>query len=161
MFRETLVKTRTLAMASVLLLFAFGTALEACSPANDTASPGTTSALDSPAANPTSAAGDGVAIAFRSNPDPPSSGENTFEAEVTEPDGSAVTDATVEVVFSMPAMPSMNMPAMRSTATLTHEGAGRYRATGQLSMTGTWNVVVTATRGTEEIGRTTFSVIAR
>ena len=76
-------------------------------------------------------------------------------------DGSPVTDATVKTVFSMPAMPSMNMPAMRTTATLTHEGSGLYRGTGQLSMAGTSNVVVTATRGAEEIGRTNFSVSTR
>ena len=98
---------------------------------------------------------------FRSDPDPPASGENTFEVVVTEPDGSPVTDATVETVFSMPAMPSMNMPAMRTTSTLTHEGSGRYRGSGQLSMDGTWNVIVTASRGAEEIGRLNFSVIAR
>ena len=66
--------------------------------------------------------------------------------------------ATVEAVFSMPAM---NMPAMRSTAALTHEGSGLYRGSGQLSMGGTWNVIVTASRGADEIGRTTFSVIAK
>ncbi len=58
-------------------------------------------------------------------------------------------------------MPSMNMPAMRSTSTLTHEGSGHYRGTGQLSMEGTWNVIVTASREAEEIGRLNFSVIAR
>ena len=58
-------------------------------------------------------------------------------------------------------MPSMNMPAMRSASTLTHEGSWRYRGNGHLTMNGTWNVVVTASRGAEEIGRTAFSVIAR
>jgi hypothetical protein len=72
-----------------------------------------------------------------------------------------VTDATVTTVFSMPAMPSMNMPAMRSTATLAHDAAGRYRGTGQLSMGGTWNVTVTVSRGPDELGRKTFSIIAK
>ena len=74
---------------------------------------------------------------------------------------SPVTDAAVEVVFSMPAMPAMNMPAMRSTSALTHEGSGRYRGSGQLSMGGTWNVIVTASRGAEKIGRMNFSVNAK
>ena len=67
--------------------------------------------------------------------------------------------ATVEAVFSMPAMPAMNMPEMSSTAPLTHEGAGRYRGSGFLTMNGSWNVTVTATRGTEEIGRASLTMV--
>jgi len=155
------VTKRTHVAAGVLLLFGLYPTLQGCSPAGETAAPGTTTALESPVANQADAAGQGVAIAFRSEPSPPASGENTFEVVVTDPDGSPVTDATIEAVFSMPAMPSMNMPAMRSTAPLTHEGSGRYRGSGQLSMAGTWNVIVTASRGAEEIGRTNFSVIAK
>ena len=87
-------------------------------------------------------------------------GDNQVEVVVTE-NGAPVTDATVEAVFSMPAMPSMNMPAMRSAAPLTHAGEGRYRGTGELSMGGTWNVTVTASRGGQEIGRTNLSVVAK
>ena len=72
-----------------------------------------------------------------------------------------VSGATVEVVFSMAAMPSMNMPAMRNTSALPHQGSGRYRGTGQIAMGGTWTVIVTASRGAEEIGRKTFSVVAQ
>ena len=53
------------------------------------------------------------------------------------------------------------MPAMRSTATLPHQGLGRYRGGGQLAMGGTWNVTVTVSRGAEELGRRNFSVIAK
>ena len=53
-------------------------------------------------------------------------------------------------------MPSMNMPAMRSAATLSHQGAGRYRGNGELSMGGTWTVNVTASRGAEEIARSSI-----
>jgi hypothetical protein len=61
----------------------------------------------------------------------------------------------------MPAMPSMNMPAMRSAVPLTHNAEGRYRGTGQLAMAGTWNVTVTASRGGQEIGRTNLSIVAK
>jgi hypothetical protein len=108
----------------------------------------------------TTTAGQGVVIEFQSEPDPPASGENSFEVVVTQ-GGAPVTDATVEAVFSMPAMPSMNMPAMRSTTALTHEGAGRYRGTGQLAMSGTWNVMVTASRGAQEVGRRNLSIVAK
>jgi nitrogen fixation protein FixH len=80
---------------------------------------------------------------------------------VRQPDGTAVTDAAVTAVFSMPAMPAMNMPAMRAEATLMHVEGGLYRGMGQLSMAGTWNVTVTATREGEPLGRRTFSVVAK
>jgi len=103
----------------------------------------------------------GVAIDFRSEPDPPTSGDNTIEVTVRQPDGSAITDAMVIVVFSMPPMPSMNMPGMRSDVTLAHVEAGRYRGTGELEMGGTWNVAITATRGGETIGRRNLSIVAK
>jgi nitrogen fixation protein FixH len=112
-----------------------------------------------PAAAPAASAS-GVSIQFTSEPDPPVSGDNQVEVVVME-NGAPVTDATVEAVFAMPAMPSMNMPAMRSAAPLTHAGEGRYRGTGQLSMGGTWNVAVTASRNGQEIGRQTLSVVAK
>jgi nitrogen fixation protein FixH len=106
-------------------------------------------------------AGQELSISFRSEPDPPEAGDNTFEVTVKQPDGSPVIDATVTTVFSMPAMPSMNMPAMRGTATLTHEASGRYRGSGQLSMGGTWTVIVTVSRGSQELGSKKFSVVAK
>jgi hypothetical protein len=104
---------------------------------------------------------DGVAIEFHSQPDPPKSGDNTIEVTVRLPDGTAITDAAVTAVFSMPAMPAMNMPAMRSEAKLSHVEGGLYRGMGLLSMAGTWNVTVTATRDGEPVGRRSFSIVAK
>ena len=53
------------------------------------------------------------------------------------------------------------MPAMRSTATLPHQGSGRYRGGGQPAMGRTWKVVVTVSHGAEELGRRSLSVIAK
>ena len=103
----------------------------------------------------------GVAIEFHSQPDPPTSGDNTIEVTVRQPDGTAITDAAVTAVFSMPAMPAMNMPAMRSEAKLSHVEGGFYRGMGLLSMAGTWNVTVTATRDGEPVGRRSFSIVAK
>ena len=103
----------------------------------------------------------GVTIDFRSEPDPPKSGDNTIEVTVRQADGSPITDAAVTAVFSMPAMPAMNMPAMRAEAKLSHVEGGRYQGMGQLSMSGTWNVTVTATRDGEPIGRRSFSIVAK
>ncbi len=102
----------------------------------------------------------GVDIAFRSETEPPSSVDDAFEVVVTQ-DGAPVSDATVSAVFSMPAMPSMNMPEMRSTVTLIPDGNGRYRGAGGLSMAGTWNVRLTVTRDSKELGTKSLSIVAK
>jgi hypothetical protein len=53
------------------------------------------------------------------------------------------------------------MPAMRSEAKLAHVESGRYQGMGELSMAGTWNVIVTATRDGAPIGRRSFSIVAK
>ena len=103
---------------------------------------------------------EGLEVAFKSNPDPPRNGDNAIEVTVTDRAGMPVADATVEATFLMPAMPSMNMPAMRSNTTLAHQGNGRYTGTGQLSMAGTWTTTITVTRGGQPVARKTFSVNA-
>ena len=102
---------------------------------------------------PVATSSQGVTIDFRSEPDPPKSGDNTIEVIVRQPDGSPITDAAVTAVFSM--------PAMRAEAKLSHVEGGRYQGMGQLSMSGTWNVTVTATRDGEPIGRRSFSIVAK
>jgi hypothetical protein len=102
-----------------------------------------------------------LAITFRSEPEPPRSGENQFEALVTTPDGTPVTDAQVTVVFFMAAMPTMNMPAMRNQAELVHAGNGIYRGTGQVMMAGRWDVTVNVLRDGQRIGSQQVSVVAR
>jgi hypothetical protein len=102
-----------------------------------------------------------LSIALRSQPDPPRSGENQLEAVVKTPEGTPVTDAEVTVVFFMAAMPSMNMPAMRNEAKLTHAGNGVYRGTGQVMMAGRWDVTVNVLRDGQRIGSHQTSVVAR
>jgi hypothetical protein len=123
--------------------------------------PAGTSEGQGPRSVPAATSTEGVTIDFSSEPDPPRSGDNTIEVTVRQPDGRAITDAVVTAVFSMPAMPAMNMPAMRAEAKLTHIEGGRYQGMGQLSMAGTWNVTVTATRDGEPIGRRSFSIVAK
>jgi hypothetical protein len=50
---------------------------------------------------------------------------------------------------------------MRAEATLTPQGGGVYRGTGQLSMGGTWNVDITVARNGQSMGTAKFSVVAR
>lgn len=113
-----------------------------------------------PAVTQGTTTGEGVDIGFRFESAPRTSGENVFEVTVTK-DGAPVTGAAVTAVFSMPAMPSMNMPEMRSTAALAPAGNGRYRGAGQLSMAGTWNVRVTVVHDSRELGTRTLSVVAK
>ena len=108
---------------------------------------------------PVADAGNGVTISFKTLADA-TAGDNKVEAIVKQ-NGQPVTYATVAVTFRMPAMPTMNMPEMHSTTPLTHESDGRYVGTGQLEMTGTWNVSVTVARGGTQIGSSRFTVVAK
>ncbi len=73
-------------------------------------------------------------------PNPPRTGENVVEVRVRDAEGRPVTDADIRVLLSMAPMPSMNMPAMRSEARLTHAGNGVYRGPATISMAGRWDV---------------------
>ncbi len=105
--------------------------------------------------------GDGLDIVFQPSPDPPAAGDNVLDVRVHDADGQPVTDADVSVTFFMAAMPSMNMPAMRTTAILPAVGGGIYRGTGAVIMAGRWNVTVTVTRDGQPLGVEQFSVVAR
>jgi len=105
--------------------------------------------------------GDGLDIVFQPSPDPPAAGDNVLDVRVHDADGQPVTDADVSVTFFMAAMPSMNMPAMRTTAILPAVGGGIYRGTGEVIMAGRWNVTVTVTRDGQPLGVEQFSVVAR
>ena len=107
------------------------------------------------------AARDRLDITFGSNPDPPRSGANTFEVVVADLEGQPVTDADVSVVFYMAPMPTMNMPAMQTDATLTHQGGGLYRGDGEVMMAGRWDVSVLVSRGGEPLDSRTLTVVTR
>ena len=102
-----------------------------------------------------------VDITFRTLPDPPKTGENQLEAVVKDASGKPVDDADVSVQFFMPAMPTMNMPAMRSETKLTRAGGGVYRGSGQVMMAGRWNATVMVTRGGQRLGSKELPVVAR
>ena len=119
---------------------------------------------DAPAKTPVATAApatQALNIAFKNDPNPPRSGDNTVEVTVINADGSPLNDATVAATFYMPAMPSMSMPEMRSVFPLKSEGNGRYRGTGQLVMSGTWEVTVNVSRGSEKLGSKKLTVIAK
>ena len=100
-------------------------------------------------------------ITFRTEPDPPRTGETPLEVVVKDAKGQPVPDAEVSVLFFMPAMPTMNMPAMRNETKLSHAGGGAYRGPGQVMMAGRWDVTVTVSKAGQAIGRKQFAVTAR
>jgi hypothetical protein len=114
-----------------------------------------------PAATTTGIPAARATITFRTDPSPPRNGENELEVSISDPSGRPIEDAQVRVVFHMAAMPSMNMPAMTSEATLMHEGGGNYRGKGLVSMIGRWDVTVTATRRGERLGSLQTTIVAR
>ena len=101
-----------------------------------------------------------VEVTLTTQPDPPSTGEATFEAVVMQ-DGQPVTDADVSVELFMAAMPSMKMPEMKNSIALEHEGEGRYRGTGNVMMAGSWDATVSVKRGGQEIGNRTVAIVAK
>jgi Cu(I)/Ag(I) efflux system membrane fusion protein len=85
-------------------------------------------------------------LTLRTRPDPPRAGDNEFEVLVKDASGTAIDDAEVTVQLFMPAMPTMNMPAMRSETKLSPAGGGLYRGSGQILMAGRWDAIVMVTR---------------
>lgn len=114
-----------------------------------------------PAASGSAALRQRLDVIFRSDPDPPRSGDNLFEVTVKDPEGTPIADADVTVVFFMPAMPSMNMPAMKTETKLPPAGNGVYRGRGEVMMAGRWDVTIDVSRKSERLGRKTLTVVAR
>lgn len=101
-----------------------------------------------------------VNVTLTTQPEPPRTGEATFEATVTQ-GGQPVTDASVSVELYMPAMPEMKMAEMRSTIALTHEGGGRYRGLGNVMMAGTWDAKVTVMRQGQQVAAHRVPLVAK
>jgi Cu(I)/Ag(I) efflux system membrane fusion protein/cobalt-zinc-cadmium efflux system membrane fusion protein len=106
------------------------------------------------------AAASSLDVAFRSDPDPPRTGESHFEVSIKD-SGTPMTDAEVSLLLFMPAMPSMNMPAMRFEAPLPHAGGGVYRGPAQVMMAGRWDVTVAIGKGGKTLTRKQFAIVAR
>ncbi len=72
-----------------------------------------------------------------------------------------VVDADVSLELFMAAMPSMNMPEMRTAVPLTHAGDGRYRGTASVAMGGAWDANVMVMRGGQHLGDRTITIVAK
>jgi RND family efflux transporter MFP subunit len=100
-------------------------------------------------------------ISLTTETDPVRTGPVALVVTAKGTDGQPVSDAAVSVDFNMAAMPSMNMPAMHSQASLSPAGNGTYRGSIDVLMAGRWDVTVTVTRGSERLGSSRQTVIAR
>ena len=114
----------------------------------------------SDAPSTTGSVGPQASIAFRVE-HAPRSGDNQVGAVLKDASGAALTDATVDVLFYMPPMPSMNMPAMRAESHLAHAGGGEYRGRVSVPHAGRWDVTVTATRNGRRVAVQQTTVVTQ
>jgi RND family efflux transporter MFP subunit len=113
-----------------------------------------------PAAAASPAAAPPAKIELTTQPDPPHKGDNLFRVKLTNKDGTPISGAKVSVTFYMPAMPSMGMAAMKTSADLTDKGNGTYEGSGDLGSGGTWQVTLTAEKDGQRIAQRRLNVTA-
>ena len=104
----------------------------------------------------TKKAGD-YTVEVKIDKNPPVVGDNNIKIEIKDTAGKYITDATVKVEYSMPAMPGM--PASNYKADTKLDGY-EFKATMNLSMSGSWNITVKIIRG-EKTSKAKFSVDAQ
>jgi hypothetical protein len=85
----------------------------------------------------------GYTVEVKLDKNPPITGQNKMEISIKDDKGGNVTDATVTVDYSMPAMPGM--PAMNYKAKAELNGS-RYLANVNFSMSGAWAINIKITR---------------
>ncbi len=111
---------------------------------------GTASAINVPRTN----------VDLITRPNPPHKGSNIFRVKLTSENGSPVSGAKVSVIFFMPAMPAMDMAAMRTAVVLSDEGNGVYEGSGRLGSGGTWQVTILAKKDGQVVASKQLSVNA-
>ena len=84
-------------------------------------------------------------------PSPAQKGSNTVKVKLTDSEGKPISGAEVTTTFLMAAMPSMNMPKMKTVIRGTDKGAGTYEGAGDLGSGGMWQVTVTAKKNWETL----------
>jgi hypothetical protein len=102
-----------------------------------------------------------LAIEFHTDPDPPAIGENEFTVTLKNESGAPVSGADVTVQLFMPAMPTMNMPAMKNDIRLPAAGKGLYRGSGQVLSAGRWDVTVTVAREGGQLQKKQLTLVTR
>lgn len=81
--------------------------------------------------------------------------DNTVSVKLADAQGKSITDAQVTLTLEMPAMPSMNMPEMKSNVALAWSASAQaYVGKAQPGMMGGWNLFVVARRNGAVIATT-------
>jgi Cu(I)/Ag(I) efflux system membrane fusion protein/cobalt-zinc-cadmium efflux system membrane fusion protein len=101
-----------------------------------------------------------IAVTLTMEPSPAQKGSNTVRVKLTDSAGQPVTGAEVTVTFFMPAMPAMNMAAMKTVIKGADEGGGLYEGKGDLASGGIWNVTITARQNGQVIATKKLTVKA-
>ena len=83
-------------------------------------------------------------IELTTTPSPAQKGSNTVRVKLTDPEGKPISGAEVTVTFFMAAMPSMNMPEMKTVIKGADKSDGVYEGKGDLGSAGMWEVTATA-----------------
>ena len=97
---------------------------------------------------------------FSTEPSPAQKGSNTVRVKITDSAGKPITGANVRVTFFMAAMPSMNMPAMKTTITASEKDNETYEGKGDLGSAGMWQVTINATKGGHTIATKKLTIKA-
>ncbi|MEW6714441.1 MAG: FixH family protein [Nitrospirota bacterium] len=96
-------------------------------------------------------------VEIKIDKNPPVVGKNNMEIEIKDKSGKYVTDAKVVIEYGMPAMPGMPAMDYKTDAELKGE---EYKATMDISMSGSWNIAIKITRG-DKTSKAKFSVDAQ
>jgi len=102
-----------------------------------------------------------VDIDFGTIPDPPRVGNNEIEVRLLDKQKRPVPGAEVDVLLSMPPMPSMNMPAMQAKARLIAIGNGVYKGAATLTMSGRWDVSLMVLRNAHPLASRKTTLLVR
>lgn len=99
-------------------------------------------------------------IEMTTTPSPAQKGSNIVRFKLTSLEGKPISGAEVTATFFMAAMPSMNMPEMKTIIKGMDKGAGTYEGTGDLGSGGMWEVTVVAKQNGETIATKKLTVTA-
>ena len=99
-------------------------------------------------------------IALTTDPSPAQKGSNTVRVKLTDQAGKPIAGAQVTVTFFMPAMPEMNMAAMKTVIKGADKGGGLYDGKGDLGSGGMWQVTIIALQNGQTIATKKLTINA-
>ena len=140
-------------MKHAIIWFVCALALAGCDKKQPESKPAPSSSKDKVILSTTVARNSAFNMAISFDPSPPKMSSKTqFHVKLTDLSGGPVDSATVQVSLVMPLM-----DMGKNEFALQPAGNGAYDGTGQFTMSGEWEVVVSATAA-GKTGRTTFNV---